>query len=277
MACRDCITGALHAGTPVGRVETVHGLPTYISEPPEGQSPKGIIVIISDALGWELNNSRILADTYARRMNSRVYLPDFMDGHWMSSSLFANMDTITGNGSVFGKILPMLQVVSAFIPFLYYNRLAVSKPKVFKFFHELRTNEAASLPVGAAGFCWGGKFVFLLCHDSEKAANGKSLIDAGFTAHPSNLAIPDDANLVTLPLSVSIGDVDIALPLKQVQQTKEILEKKDAEKFEVVILPGAVHGFAVRAKPGDEKGIEQGKQAEDQAVGWYTKRFEKLS
>lgn len=108
MACRDCITGGLHEGTPVGRVETVHGLPAYISEPPDGQSPKGIIVIVPDALGWELNNSRILADTYARRTNARVYLPEFTDGHSMSSSLFASMDIIMGNGSMIWKMFVSL-------------------------------------------------------------------------------------------------------------------------------------------------------------------------
>lgn len=79
MPCRDCATGTLHEGTPKGRVETVHGLPTYIAEPPSG-TPKAIIVIIPDAFGWELPNSRVLADSYAEKGNFRVYLPDFMDG-----------------------------------------------------------------------------------------------------------------------------------------------------------------------------------------------------
>ena len=186
MACRDCVSGGLHEGTPVGRVETVHGLPAYVTEPPEGQSPQGIIVIIPDVLGWDFNNSRILADTYARRTNSRVYLPEFFDGHSMSSSLFASMDIIMGTGSMIWKMfvffyllpfylfffflrmkcrpshtlttcliirLPAVRVISAFIPFLYFNRLSVTKPRVFKWFHDLRTNEAASLPVAAAGFC----------------------------------------------------------------------------------------------------------------------------
>ncbi|KAI9880802.1 MAG: hypothetical protein M1830_000238 [Pleopsidium flavum] len=277
MACRECASGSLHEGTPVGRVETVHGFPTYISEPPSGQAPKGIIVIIPDALGWTFNNNRILADTYAKRTDSRVYLPEFMEGHHMSVSLFASMDTITGTGWMIGKILPLAHAISAFVPFLFFNRLAVTKPRVYKFFHGLRANEAASLPVGAAGFCWGGKFVFLLCSDSEKAANGKSLIDCGFTAHPSNLAIPADAHDVTLPLSLAVGDVDIAMPLAQVQQAKDILEEKGKDTHEVVIIPGARHGFAIRAHPDDEKAVEQGKQAEEQAVNWFTKWFEKAS
>lgn len=104
MACRECVTGALHEGTPVGRVEAVHGLETYVSEPPSGQAPKGIIVIVPDALGWTFNNNRILADKFAERTNSRVYLPDFMAGHVVPVSLFASMDTILGNGWMIGKM-----------------------------------------------------------------------------------------------------------------------------------------------------------------------------
>ena len=133
------------------------------------------------------------------------------------------------------------------------------------------------MPVGAAGFCWGGKYVFLLCSDSEKATNGKSLIDCGFTAHPSNVVIPADAQNVKLPLSVAVGDVDIALSLADVQKTKAILEEKGKDIHEVVIIPGAKHGFAIRAFPNDEKAVAQGLQAEEQAVNWFTKCFKKAS
>ena len=170
-----------------------------------------------------------------------------------------------------------MRIVASFAQFLIYNRFAVAKPRVYKFFHDLRANEAASLPVGAAGFCWGGMYVFLLCSDSEKAANGKSLVDCGFTAHPSNLAIPADAQNVNLPLSMVIGDVDFLMPLAQVQQTKAILEEKGKDMHEVVIIPGAKHGFAVRSDPDDKKGVEQGLQAEEQAVQWFTKWFGKAS
>ena len=118
MACRECASGALHEGTPVGREETVHGLPTYISDPPSGEAPKGIIVIIPDAFGWTFNNNRILADNFAKRTNSRVYLPEFMAGNALSVSMLATMDTITGNGWMVGKML----VDSSRPPTSYTNR-----------------------------------------------------------------------------------------------------------------------------------------------------------
>ena len=80
MACSDCASGHLHEGTPVGHEETLYGLPAYVTSPPGSESSKGIVVIIPDAFGWNLNNSRILADAYAKRAGVTVYLPDFMDG-----------------------------------------------------------------------------------------------------------------------------------------------------------------------------------------------------
>jgi hypothetical protein len=66
-----CATGSLHTGTPKGRIEKVHGLDCYIADAPSG-SPKGIVIIIPDAFGWELPNNRILADEYAKNGNFQV-------------------------------------------------------------------------------------------------------------------------------------------------------------------------------------------------------------
>lgn len=78
--CKDCVSGSLHEGALAGRVETVHGVPTYISEPEDPTSSKGIIVLITDAFGWELPNSRILCDHYAKKGGFKVLMPDLMDG-----------------------------------------------------------------------------------------------------------------------------------------------------------------------------------------------------
>ena len=199
-----------------------------------------------------------------------------MDGHFLESVSWTNSSLRGCVGSADKASRPAIfQALYNAAPFLFFNRQSVSKPKVFKFFHDLRANEAASQPVGVAGFCWGGKWVFLLCADHEKAANGKSLIDFGFTAHPSNLIIPADAEAVKLPLSVCVGDDDAVFKVEQCKKTKEILEGKDKDKFEVVIVPYATHGFAVRGNPTEKNAIENGRLAEQQAVDWFTKWFEK--
>jgi hypothetical protein len=78
--CPDCFSGTVHIGNPTGTTTTIHDLPVYVAKPPEGVTPKGIIVMIPDAFGWDFVNYRILSDHYAERGGFLVYLPDFMNG-----------------------------------------------------------------------------------------------------------------------------------------------------------------------------------------------------
>lgn len=87
MSCADCFVGTVHEGTPAGYVIELHGLATYVAEPSDKSSVRGIVVIIPDAWGWTLSNTRVLADEIARLGNFYVYLPDFMKGIRFSASL----------------------------------------------------------------------------------------------------------------------------------------------------------------------------------------------
>ena len=157
------------------------------------------------------------------------------------------------------------------VPFLYSQRQSITKPRIFNFFATLR--ESTTLPIGVAGFCWGGKFVVLLCADVEKTSSGKSLIDAGYTAHPSQLVIPIDIDNVKLPLCISNGTLDIQLKPEGMETIKGIFKEKEKElgtgKFEMNVIEGARHGFAIRGNPGDEEEKKRGQLAEDQAVEFF--------
>lgn len=59
---------------------TIHGLKTYVANPPDGITPKGLVVMIPDAFGLSFVNNRLLCDHYAKRGHFLVYLPDFMNG-----------------------------------------------------------------------------------------------------------------------------------------------------------------------------------------------------
>ena len=134
-----------------------------------------------------------------------------------------------------------------FIPFLYRNRFSVAGPRVTSFLKALREDNGATLPVGIAGFCWGGLHGVKLSQDNAdtKLANGRPLADAIFVAHPSSLSIPQDIADVQRSLSIAIGDNDGVMPLKQVQAAQKILAEKRDVDSEVVIYPGAKHGFSI--------------------------------
>ncbi|KAF4995700.1 hypothetical protein FDECE_12729 [Fusarium decemcellulare] len=156
------------------------------------------------------------------------------------------------------------------VPFSIRNNPERRYPGVRKFMDDLRCAEAANLKVGVVGFCWGAFGVTHLAHGGL-ARNGKTLIDAAFTAHPSEIKVPRDIEGVKLPYSMVIGDVDFALPLKEVQKAAKILEDKREVDTEVVIIPNAKHGFAVRGNPNNKIEKEMADQAEDQLVRWFTK------
>jgi len=84
--------------------------------------------------------------------------------------------------------------------------------------------------------------------------------------------VPKDIEAVTLPLSVAVGEDDMALKGPLIMQMKEILEAKK-EEHEVVIMPGAKHGFAVRTNPEDKLQMEYAEKAEEQAISWFSKWF----
>ncbi len=86
MSCPDCISGGVHDGQPTGTTATLHGIPTYIAQPEAGIKVKGLIVMITDAFGWEFVNNRLLCDQYAKNGGFLVYCPDFMMGDFPRSS-----------------------------------------------------------------------------------------------------------------------------------------------------------------------------------------------
>jgi dienelactone hydrolase len=165
-----------------------------------------------------------------------------------------------------------------FVPFLIRCRFGVAWPRVTGFLKDLQSSKKASLPVGIAGFCWGGLHAIRLSHDTPetRTSDGKPLADAFFTAHPSSVSVPDDIANVACNLAIAIGDDDGVMGIKQVREAEAILEGKKAQvDSEVVVYPGAKHGFSIRAsraKP-DSKETKQAEEAEEQAIRWFQRQF----
>ncbi|KAK0631478.1 Alpha/Beta hydrolase protein [Immersiella caudata] len=296
MACADCFTGTLRGDlTPSGHETTIHSLPTYIASPPDGITPLGIVVILSDAFGYQLLNTRVLADAYARRVPCTVYVPDFMAGHSPPTSFMTRSEYVPPEADFFPVKMAkragrMLATVPALGSFLVRNRESVVTPRVQAFMKAVRSSEDPEHPgegkvprVGIAGFCWGGGYTVRLTHDREEnkvvCADGveRHVVDCAFTAHPTWVDIPADVEAVMRPLSVANGEDDKWMGTEKWEKLKGILARKNEEAgeevHESVEYKGAKHGFAVRGDRGDPLQRERGERSEDQAVEWFRRYF----
>lgn len=69
----------IHEGTPLGSMEVLHGLQTYISNPKTPPSGKiDTIIMIPDIFGVYVN-AKLLADDWAGQ-GYRVVMPDLLEG-----------------------------------------------------------------------------------------------------------------------------------------------------------------------------------------------------
>ncbi|KAL2674044.1 hypothetical protein Neosp_012490 [[Neocosmospora] mangrovei] len=272
MSCPDCFKGSVHDGEPRGKIIKLHDLDTYVVEPAEGKEVKGILVVIPDAFGWKFVNCRLLADNYADKSNYKVYLPDVMIGDAAPLPALDRMHVAMAPGNWLRRGYNLLLALWAVVPFMIRNRFGKTYPITKSFFEKLRKAEGSTLPVGVAGFCWGGKLAILLSHGVE--VDGKPIIDAAFTGHPSALSFPSDFEKVTVPVSVAVGDNDSQFPLETAGKMKALVESKsEATRGEIKIYPGAGHGFCVRASMEKEGLVEKASEAEDQAITWFNTHF----
>ncbi|KAK1828019.1 protein AIM2 [Podospora conica] len=278
--CRDCFTGrVLEDAILTGTEQTVHGLPTYVTGPGPGAS-RGIVVILPDAFGYALNNTRALADAYARRVPCTVYVPEFMAGNAVPAWAMTNLDfrpppTASLPSRLFQRTWAIAQVIPPFLRFVYTCRPSVARKRITDFLRAVRTGTSPPPAVGVAGFCWGGFFAVELTHEGSSneivGVGGEviPLIDCAFTAHPSLLKIPRDVERVSRPLSVANGEDDEFMGRRKMEVLRGVMEGKGEERYEVVVYPGAKHGFAVRRDWEDEvqRGAKEG--SEDQAVRFF--------
>ncbi|EGX91592.1 Dienelactone hydrolase [Cordyceps militaris CM01] len=292
MACADCFRGNIHNGKPKGEVGHVHGLPTYISRPPQGTPSRGVVVVIPDAFGWEFGNNRLLADTYAEKGGFTVYLPDFMNGmlsyiqtarcvtvadwdkgHAAPLRMFDHGRAFSTSPNILTKIYHLFWAVLDVIPFFYHCNPSSTFPVVKGFFTQLRKDEGATQSVGAAGFCWGGKHVVLLSQ-GHAAVDGRPLLDAGFTAHPSMLRIPSDIAKIRRPVSFALAAKDDQIPAAKAARLKALVEALPAPATgEAYVFERTGHGFAVRADLAEDDVAAQAARAEDQCIDWFNKHF----
>lgn len=145
-----CTTGTLHEGTPSGNVSTVYGLSTYVA----GKKSDKVVLMITDVFGYDLVNTRLLADEYAQA-GFYVLLPDFFQGDSLPAEVEHQLippESAAPRG-FFKAVSETASAAGKFAPWLYRHREAVSRPIIDGFLKDLRS-DLPNAKVGGVGFCW---------------------------------------------------------------------------------------------------------------------------
>ncbi|KAH7316943.1 Alpha/Beta hydrolase protein [Stachybotrys elegans] len=284
MYCQDCFKGTIHDGTPRGKQEVVHGIPTYVASPEGNPVPSAVIIFISDIFGTKLINNKLLADKYATDTGCLVFVPDIIPGGGASLALIDAMDIM--NTSVLWydipgqirRVLAGLQAVSIMGPMLVRTRNAV--PQLLEYSRAAKSALPEGGRLGVAGFCWGGYQSIKLSQEPMTPGSKTPLVDAHFVAHPSGANVPNDlitsVKALAVPTSLAIGDRDLMLPVKSIAPLEEAMAEAfggNKDLYQVAVYEGCTHGFAVRADPKQAIEDKGAIAAAEQAKRWFRKHL----
>jgi len=289
MSCPDCFKGAIHDHSKaLGQEETLYGTKTYVSSPPSTSTSKSTIIFCCDAFGLNLLNNKLLADQYAAATGFRVLVPDQIPGGGVNLKVMDVMDTISEKIAwydIWGQLRRVGAVFLAmryFIPFMIRANPPKAYPTVLAYARKVKADLPPGAKLGAAGFCWGGYQSTALSAEPAVEGGSEGLINAQFCAHPSALKTPnmivDAITKFKVPYALAHASLDFNLSNKGVEETEAILRPKvgrgDGENgvyYDFKIYENCHHGFAARAKPGDEVEQKGAEDAKNQAIEWFKK------
>jgi len=247
-----CVSGHLHTGTPLGTIEKIGGLDTYVTKP-EGGSKARTLILLSDVFGWNFVNVRLLADEFAKA-GFYVVVPDVLQGDNVPHDLL-NVITPKGKPTPISETSEPDFSVSAWVA---KHNEAVVKPLIYTFLSALRADPEVK-KIGGTGYCFGGRYVLIL---SKEGA-----IDAVVANHPSMFSFPSEFE-ITKPALVLNGDEDPFMPLSQVKELEKLWSTFSVPN-KIVVFPGAVHGFAVRGDIENDKEKKDKEDAFEAGVKWF--------
>ncbi|ETS75775.1 hypothetical protein PFICI_12719 [Pestalotiopsis fici W106-1] len=286
MSCPDCFAGSAWRAQPTGTLTTVHGVRTYVARGASPHQGGTTIVLITDAFGFNLANSQLLADVYAASTGFCVLVPDIIPGGGVplySLDLMNSVRKPVAWWNVWGQLVRISTVVrmlSIFIPFA--RRTRNVYPHILAYTRAVRAGLESGKKLGVAGFCWGAMHTMQLSAESVATENDANqhqepLVHAQFVAHPSGLkpaAMIQFLSRFSVPVSIAVGDEDIILPKESAAELEAGLRKfypvdEQPSRLEIKMYSNCGHGFAVRADRSKEVENESADLAAAQASEWF--------
>ncbi|KAJ6514487.1 Alpha/Beta hydrolase protein [Mycena vitilis] len=246
--CADCFKAVTHDGTPQGQIIELGGVTCYVATPSVDYPKDKAVLFLTDALGLELVNNKLLADDYARN-GFKTIVPDLFNG----------------------DPVPVAALEPGAPPFdwpkwLPAHGAAQTRPLIDAVISALKSEGVTEF--AASGYCFGGRYTFDLAFDR--------VIKVAVVAHPSLLKRPEDLEIyrdkATAPLLINGCTHDPVFPPEDQEKADAILGGGNfAPGYKRLYWEGVAHGFAVKHDLGDPK-IRAAKEGAFKAtVEWLSK------
>uniref|UniRef100_A0A8C2CIY3 Carboxymethylenebutenolidase homolog n=1 Tax=Cyprinus carpio TaxID=7962 RepID=A0A8C2CIY3_CYPCA len=214
----------------LGEEVQIEHIKAYVVKPPASEKA---IVVIQDIYGWQLPNTRYMADMLSA--NGYIRGAHLTTGQHFSSGLRTkSLQTSKSKSSI--------------------NFIFLSD--------ELDHTEVDH--IGVVGFCWGGVATHYLALQYQE-------IKAGVSVYGIVREREDRFDLKSPTLFI-FAENDAVIPLDQVTTLETRLKEKCTADFQVKIFPNQTHGFVHRKRedinPDDKLYIEE---ARTDMINWLNK------
>ncbi|KII90768.1 hypothetical protein PLICRDRAFT_137215 [Plicaturopsis crispa FD-325 SS-3] len=261
MSCDQCSKGYILDGEPTGKFIG----DAYFVTGAEVTPSKRAVVLLMDAFGMELKNSKLIADELAKRLSCDIWIPDIFEG----SPLLGVHDLEGLTPEQAGVVMPFttkLRLIAKILPrafHIYRKRPAVVAPKIIEFIKKLKDDQKYA-KVGAVGYCYGGSCAALV--------GASDAVDSVVICHPGGLT-PDQVNAIKVPNAWACAEDDHGFTPEIRKKAEETLAARKGTKnevdYEFHVYEGTAHGFAARPNlsiPKVKAGFEG---ALAQTVAWF--------
>ncbi|KAH0581391.1 hypothetical protein H2248_012478 [Termitomyces sp. 'cryptogamus'] len=264
MSCPDCLTGDILPGEPTGAFSSQGAY--FAPAPGNSSKSKRAILLLTDAFGLPLKNSKILADKLAAELRCDVWVPDYFEGRPL-----ANLDSmflLPDRAGVKMTLFKWFRFILAMIPKLpaaYSSRPAVVDARLSKFISAI-LEEKNYQKLGAVGYCFGGATAIRL--------GSTGLVQSIVVCHPGPFSI-GQAEAINTPASWVCAEDDLFFNRAyRLQVEASFAERQGTDKFveyEFKDYEGTAHGFAARPNLSLTQVTEAHRKAFQQTVEWFEK------